>query len=115
VSALFSPLSEGPDYPAPPLFHDSPYAHDAADSLDLLRTVCEEQRARLRTLLLVRDYLPTHSGRGRRALVREQESLQDLYDATWTELACAFAPNLVAWAQASVEDSLATAQQLSLF
>ena len=43
------------------------------------------------------------------------QALQDLYDATWTELACAFAPSIVAWAQASVEDSIATAQQLFLF
>ena len=61
------------------------------------------------------DYLAAHSGRSRSALAKEQQSLQDLYDDTCAELACAFAPDLVAYPQASVEDPVARYQELYLF
>jgi hypothetical protein len=113
MSALFAPFWRSPDNPAPPLLPDSRYASDEGCSLDLLRAAREEQLARFRTLLLVRDYLAARSGRSRPALAKEQQSLQDLYDATWAELACAFAPDLVARAQAAVENSVAQSQLLA--
>jgi hypothetical protein len=115
MSGLSASFWRRPGNPAPPLLPDSPYVSDEVNSGALLRIVCEEQRARFRTLLLIRDYLAAHSGRSRSALAKEQQSLQDLYDATWAELTCAFAPDFVACAQAFLEESVVQSTTESLF
>ena len=71
---------------------DSPYERDEAHASSLFQQTLEEQAARFHTLALLSDYLaqqPT-SSRNHQLLTKEFKALQDLYEAVWWELGCAF-------------------------
>ena len=71
---------------------DSPYERDEAHASSLLSRTLEEQAGRFHTLALLANYLaqqPT-SSRNHQLLSKEYKALQDLYEAVWYELGCAF-------------------------
>jgi hypothetical protein len=53
----------------------------------LLAATCWEQQGRFHTLQLLREYLSGCAGRRHQIVASEIKALQELYDATWCELA----------------------------
>lgn len=81
----------------------SPYANDRDHSLSLLAATCLEQQGRFHTLQLLTEYLGCCAGRKRQIVAAEIKALQESYEATWCELACAFPVKLIRWSRAAVE------------
>jgi hypothetical protein len=107
VSAPPVPLVCGQLPVAPLILRDSPYANGRGHSLHLLAATCSEQQGRFHTLQLLSEYVAFCAGRKRQIVAAEIKALQELYDATWCELGCAFPAGLVRRARAAVERSSA--------
>jgi hypothetical protein len=113
MSALPVPPFYGQLPVAPPILRDSPYANDRHHSLSLLAATCLEQQGRFHTLQLLTEYLGHCAGWKREIVAAEIKALQEIYDATWCELGCAFPAGLVRRARAAVERRSARAQRAS--
>lgn len=96
---------------SPPILRDSPYANDRDHSLSLLAATCWEQQGRFHTLQLLTECLGFCAGRKREIVAAEIGALQEIYDATWCELGCAFSAGLVRRARAAVERRSARMQR----
>jgi hypothetical protein len=55
------------------------------------------------TLQLLTEYLAGCAGRKRQIVASEIKTLQELYEATWSELGCAFPAGLIRRARSAVE------------
>ena len=99
-------LDTGPEFLHPVIFDDSRYEGDEDFSSSLLQQTCFEQQGRLRTLMLLSDYLATPPGsRKQQLLAGEWKALRELYESVWEELSSAFEERIVSDARAIVERS----------